>query len=173
MLKKALFAVAVVASLGACRDSNRTGQESEATVASGSSAVAAEQAAAAVPVVTAFKSPLAGGVQTLPFAYHVAIDREVTAKKTGIKAREVGIEFLEGTVAEVDAKVAAEFGKVGYSREAGEPQGRAIRSMYKKAGSPDVLVWVRPGAPRGERYKLQQSGAEGTVYLAWNLEAQQ
>lgn len=172
MFKKVLFAVVITISLGACRDANRTGQEAEVADAAPAATTVAAQPTPVVPVVTDFKGPLAGGVQALPFKYHVAIDREVTAKKTGIKAREIGIEFLDGTVADVDAQVAAEFEKVAYTRAKGEPQGRAIRSLYTKASEPDVLVWVRPGAPRGERYKLQQADAKGTVYMAWNVAPQ-
>jgi len=122
--------------------------------------------------VTALKAPLAGGVQTLPFKYHVAVDHEVVAKKTGKASREVGIEFLEATVPEIDSRLAAEFEKVGYTREPGQAQGKAIRSLYRKSGSPDVLVWVRPGAPKGDAFKLQQADAHGTIYLAWATDKQ-
>lgn len=169
MNKKLLIAVALLATLAACRDANRAG---EATDASGAPATVAAPAAAALPAVelkTAFESSLPGGISTLPFPYHVAVDEVSTSRKTGKVAREVGIEFLEGTVADVDASMAAEFEKVGYVREAGEKQGKAIRSVYRKAGEPDVLVWVRRGIPRGERFKLQQPGAKGTVYLAWDI----
>jgi hypothetical protein len=178
MYKKLMFAVALVAGLAACRDVNRNkAPDADAPAATN---VAAEQppapaaapAPAAVPVVSSLKEPLAGGVRTLPFKYHVAVEHDVTVKKTGKTSREVGLEFLEGNVLQIDGQVAAEFEKVGYRRDAGQAQGNAIRSLYKKAGSPDVLVWVRPGAPRGERFKLQQPGAMGTVYLAWSVDKQ-
>jgi hypothetical protein len=31
-----------------------------------------------------------------------------------------------------------------------------------------VLVWVRRGAPRGERFRIQSPDAKGTVYMAWD-----
>ena len=171
MYKKLLIAVALLATLAACRDANRTAQESEAAVPAAST-MAAPAPAPSVPVVSALAEPLAGGVQSLPFKYHVAVDHEVVAKKTGKASREVGLEFLEGTVPEIDAQMAAEFEKAGYVRDAAQPQGKALRSLFKKDGSPDVLVWVRPGAPRGDRFKLQQADAKGTVYMAWNVERQ-
>ena len=171
MYKNVLIAVALLAIVPACRDANRTSQEPEAASAPATSSVA-NAPAPSVPVVSAIAEPLAGGVQTLPFKYHVAVERNVYVKKTGKTSREVGLEFLEGTVPEVDAQMAAAFEKVGYKRDAAEPQGRALRSLFKKDGSPDVLVWVRPGAPRGERYKLQQPNAKGTVYMAWSVEKQ-
>ena len=172
MYKKLLIPVALLATLAACRDANRTTQEAEANTAAVSTEAAAPAQAPAVPVVSSLAEPLAGGVQALPFKYHVAVERSVYSKKTGKTSREVGLEFLEGTVPEIDAQLAAEFEKVGYTRDAAEPQGKALRSVFKKDGSPDVLVWVRPGAPRGERFKLQQRNARGTVYMAWNVEPQ-
>jgi len=170
MIRKIVFALAIVATLGACRDQGQS-QDAEAGQAQDSASAAAPAPAPtpAVELVPALKQPLAGGVQALPFKYHVAVERDVTAKKTGKLAREVGIEFLEGSVGTVDQQMESEFAKVGYTRDKGEQQGKAIRSMYKKEGSPDVLVWVRPGAPRGERFKLQMPDAKGTVYLAWDV----
>jgi hypothetical protein len=167
MIRKIVFALAIVATLNACRDQ---GQDAEAPSAQDTQPAAAATAPApAVELVPALKEPLAGGVQALPFKYHVAVERDVTSRKTGKVSREVGIEFLDGTVESVDQQVEAEFKKVDYVRERGEAQGKAIRSLYKKDGSPDVLVWVRPGAPRGERFKLQMPDAKGTVYLAWEV----
>lgn len=172
MIRKIVFALAIVATLNACRDQGQATQDAEAPLAQDTQSaapVAATTPASTVELVPALKEPLAGGVQTLPFKYHVAVERDVTAKKTGKLAREVGIEFLDGTVESIDQQMEAEFKKVDYVRERGEPQGKAIRSVYKKAGAPDVLVWVRPGAPRGERFKLQMPDAKGTVYLAWEV----
>jgi hypothetical protein len=169
MYKKLLIAVALLATLAACRDANRTAQESEAAAPAATLAAPATVVAPAVAMKTTFESPLAGGITTLPFPYHVAVDSVSTSRKTGKVAREVGIEFLDGTVADIDTQLAAEFEKAGYTREPAEKQGKAIRSVYRKSGEPDVLVWVRRGVPRGERFKLQQPNAKGTVYLAWDV----
>ena len=175
MSKKFVIALAMVASLAACRDNNQATQEPVAPPTPTETPAPVVEPAPVAPVappvamVPALQAPLAGGVQTLPFRFHVAVEREVTAKKTGKVVREVGIEFFDGTVDEVDAQMAEAFKQGGYARDKGEPQGHAIRSVYKKAGSSDVLVWVRRGAPRGERFKLQMPDAKGTVYMAWDV----
>lgn len=116
-----------------------------------------------------FASPVAGAINGFPFAYHVALDREVVNKETGQNAREVGVEFLDTTVADANQNVAEQLALAGFSVVSSEPQGKAIRSVYAKDGHSDILVWVRPGAPRGERYALQMLDAKGTIYMVYPL----
>lgn len=155
----------VALSLAACRDGGKT----EEAVTAGTQATPSAEAAVPVAptVVSEFKEPFP--VATLPFRYHVAIDREVRNKKTGLMAREVGIEFLESSAAEVDKSFADALQAAGYARTSYETQGSAFRSVFTKAGEGDILVWVRRGAPRGDRYAIQQPDAKGTIYLAWPI----
>lgn len=164
-MRKLILVSFVALSLAACRDGGKTEEE---TPAGTQAAQSAEAAAPAAPtVVSEFKQSFP--VATLPFRYHVAIDREVRNKKTGVMSREVGIEFLESSVADVDKSFADALQAAGYARTSYETQGRAFRSVFTKAGEGDILVWVRPGAPKGDRYAIQQPDAKGTIYLAWPI----
>lgn len=159
--------------LAACRDPGQGAQEAgniEADATTDAAAQPVEEAPKpAVEKKTTFASPVAGVFTTLPFAYHVSVDREVTRKSDGQKAREVGIEFLDTDVAVADQAIVAEFEKAGFTQSSREDKGKATRTVYAKPGHGDVLVWVRPGAPRGERYALQMAEAKGTIYLAYPL----
>lgn len=154
--------------LAACRDPGAPNTDG-ATAAATASSTAMDTAKPSVERKTTFVSPIAGAITTFPFAYHVSVDREVNNKKTREKAREIGIEFLDANVADVGSAVTAEFEKAGFKVASSESQGRAARFIYVKEGHGDVLAWVRPGAPRGERYALQMPDAKGTVYLAYPL----
>jgi peptidoglycan/LPS O-acetylase OafA/YrhL len=114
-----------------------------------------------------FSPTLVGGLKTLPFDYEVRVNNVVTTRD-GRAVREFGLEFLDGDVATVDGRVADAFRGVGYLRESPTLSGSARRSVFRKAGNPDVLVWVRRGAPRGERFRIQSPDAKGTVYMAWD-----
>ena len=114
-----------------------------------------------------FAPALVGGLETFPFDYQIRVNQVVTARD-GRSVREFGLEFLEGDVATVDVRVVAAFRDVGYVREVLNRTGSSTRSVFKKPGNPDVLVWIRRGAPRGERYRIQSPGAKGTVYMAWD-----
>lgn len=160
--------------LAACRDPGQATQEEGAATPAPAATETSEPApveAAKAPVErkTTFVTPVAGAISTFPFAYHVSVDREVTRKGTDQTSREVGVEFLDTNVVDADKAVAAEFEKAGFKQASSEKQGRAFRSVYTKQGHGDVLVWVRPGAPRGERYALQMPEAKGTIYLAYPL----
>lgn len=169
-----IFLFSTLLLLVACRDPGQ-GVQGNDSVESGPAATAAaepattEPAKPAVERKTTFVTPVAGAITTLPFTYHVSVDREVTGKGTGQKAREVGIEFLDINVADANSAVVTEFEKAGFKLASSENQGNAIRSVYTKEDHGDVLVWVRPGAPRGERYALQMPEAKGTIYLAYPL----
>lgn len=116
----------------------------------------------------AIEPALAGGLDSLPFDYEIRING-VVRTRDGRAVREFGMEFLEADVAAVDSRVAEAFGGVGYRRAEPTVHGHATRSVYRKPGNPEVLVWVRRGAPRGERYRIQSPAAKGTVYMAWDL----
>jgi len=164
-MRKLIIVGIVALSLAACRDGGKT---EDAASAGAQTTPGTETATPAAPtVVSEFKQPFP--VATLPFRYHVAIDREVRNKKTGVMSREVGIEFLESSVADVDKSFADALQAAGYTRASNEAQGRAFRSVFTKAGEGDILVWVRPGAPKGDRYAIQQPDAKGTIYLAWPI----
>lgn len=160
--------------LAACRDPGPGTQgndvlDSEAAAATSAEPAAVEAARPPVERKTTFAGPIAGAIATLPFAYHVSVDREVIRKETGQKSREVGIEFLDTNVVDANMVLATEFEKAGFEIATSENQGNAIRTVYTKGGHGEVLVWVRPGAPRGERYALQMPDAKGTIYLAYPL----
>jgi hypothetical protein len=162
-MRKLILVGFIALSLAACRDGGKT--EEAATEAPQAAATSEAATPAAPAVVSEFKQPFP--VATLPFRFHVAIDREVRNKKTGVMSREVGIEFLESSAADVDKSFADALQAAGYTRASNEAQGRAFRSVFTKAGEGDILVWVRPGAPKGDRYAIQQPDAKGTIYLAW------
>lgn len=170
--RKTLFLAALLV-LTACRDPGPdVANDGAGLPPDGASPV--ETAAVPEPTAqldrkTTFESPVAGAISGFPFAYHVAVDRKVTNRGTGQSAREIGIEFLNTTVANANQNVAEQLALAGFSVESSEPQGKAIRSVYTKDGHSDVLVWVRPGAPRGERYALQMPDAKGTIYMAYPL----
>ncbi|MEL1262759.1 hypothetical protein [Pseudoxanthomonas putridarboris] len=168
-MNKKIIVIAMLLVLAACRDPGPAEADNAQTPAPQAEATQSEVAKPAVERKTEFVSPIAGGITSFPFQYHVSVDREVTRKKDGQKSREVGIEFLDSIVPDVEKAVTAEFAKEGYQQASREEQGRAIRVVYSKQGQGDVLVWVRPGAPRGERYVLQMPDAKGTVYMAYSL----
>lgn len=164
-----IFLFSMMLMLAACRDPGTAAQGDEVADSSPLATAAVEPAEPAVEQKTTFVTPIAGAISALPFSYHISVDREVVGKGTGQKAREVGIEFLDVNVADANSAMAAEFEKAGFKVESSENQGNAIRSVYTKEDHGDVLVWVRPGAPRGERYALQMPQAKGTIYLAYPL----
>ena len=172
--RKILLFTALLA-LAACRDPGQDvqgvseGADPSPTNASPLGTAAVQEPAPLPERKTTFASPVAGSITGFPFTYHIAVDREVTNKKTGQRSREVGVEFLDTNVADVNQNVVDQFVQAGFSAASSELQGKAIRSVYTKDGHGDVLVWVRPGAPRGERYALQMPGAKGTIYLAYPL----
>lgn len=172
MYAKSIVPLIALAFLGACRDPGPTAAEAGPSAEPVAQAPAAPRAQVAAPVErrSSFASPVAGGITNLPFQFHVSVDREVVNKKTGIASREVGIEFLESSVPEVEAVLTAELEKIGYAQASREEQGKAIRAVYTRQGAGDVLAWVRPGAPRGARYALQMPDAKGTIYLAYPVQ---
>ena len=164
-----IFLFSALLLLAACRDPGPTAQGVDEVDSSPLATAAVEKAKATVEQKTTFVTPVAGAISALPFSYHVSVDREVAARGTGEKSGVVGIEFLDTSVADANSAMAAEFEKAGFEVASSEKQGNAIRSVYTKEGHGDVLVWVRPGAPRGERYALQMPEAKGTIYLAYPL----
>lgn len=158
-----------VAALSGCRD---PGPNAEVASVPAVEAPAEPQAATPpqAPAVSAprteFAAPLPGGIGALPFAYHVSVDRE-SSRKGGASAREIGIELLGSAAADADATLSSLVVQSGGSVLSREVQGRAIRTVYRLNDGTSMLVWARPGAPRGERFALQMPNATGTIYFAW------
>jgi hypothetical protein len=158
-----------ITTLSGCRDPGPS-----ADVASTPATEAPAEAPVSAPQIspkeinqnTAFVSPLPGGIAALPFAYHVSVDRE-SSRKGGGSAREIGIELLGSSAADADATLSSLVLQSGGSVVSREVQGRAIRTVYRLNDGTSMLVWSRPGAPRGERFALQMPNATGTIYFAW------
>lgn len=126
--------------------------------------------ATAVSGITKVDPPLADGIFAFPFVAQVVVDRTVR-KRDGGQARQLGMEFLQGDVTTIDRLVAQTFAKAGYARTSPTINSSSTRSVFRKPGSPGVLVWVRRGAPRGESFRIRSPGARGTVYMAWDVQS--
>lgn len=119
------------------------------------------------PAVKGLARPLPGGVEALPFSYHVSVDRDTNTRREGKQVREIGLELLGAKPNEAEAQLTELLQQAGGAVVSRDERGEAARVIYALPDSTQMLVWYRRGAPKGERYALQRKEATGTVYFAW------
>jgi hypothetical protein len=115
------------------------------------------------PKITA--AAIADGV-TFRFA-HVVNKHHVVPARDGSRNREVLLEYALDERREMDEKVRRAFVAAGYARARPAERADSIHSVYKKAGQPDVRVWIRDGLPPGGRFSAKSADLRGTIYLVY------
>lgn len=157
--------------LAGCRDPGSEAKSDQGAQSADAGQVSTDQAASSPTVVdeavSGLERPLPGGIETLSFPFHVSVDRDTGARRQGKAAREVGLEFLGPSMAEVEAAFTASVTEKGGSVSKRETKEEALRVVYALPDGTAMLAWFRPDAPKGEGYALQKTDATGTLYLAW------
>lgn len=167
-----LIVAVVVICLGAgCRD---PGPESDRAASNSGVKTGVLGADRASPMTSSIKPPQAGLKRPLPagidnptFAFHVSLDRDTRALRDGRLGREVGLELLGASPQEAEAQFSENVQRAGGSVLSRTDRGASIRIVYELPDHTRMLVWFRPGPPKGGRFALQRTEATGTLYLAW------
>jgi hypothetical protein len=98
------------------------------------------------------------------FPYVINKDHGVPGRD-GVRNREILIEYIAGTLAQMDERVRQAFKAKGYARPKPATRNGAVHSIYRKEGQADVHVWIREGLPPGERFTAKSQSMLGTIYM--------
>lgn len=141
-------------------------QQAEAPRVPSEAAPPAPEAASPQPEAAAKKGMgvLEGWGVRLPFGHYVAYDL-IDHNRVGTPRHRVLLEVTGGSMTDAVAGMEQALTAVGYAKSTETESGGRLDQVFRKAGSPTLVLRSQPAAIGP---KLKQTGAVGSIHVMWN-----